>query len=286
MFKIENHYNLKGMVAIITGAGAGIGKASALMLARAGANIVCADLNKVDADNTAIEARGEGVKAIGVKCDVTSIQDLEEVVKATIQEFGKINILVNNAGGGGGGREKFLELTPEYLQKIYNLNVFSIFNLSRLCAPHMIASEYGSIVNISSMASLMQSHNMSVYGSSKAAINQLTKYMAVDLGPIIRVNAIAPGAIKTHALATVLTPELEEVMLKKTPMKVLGEADDIAMAVFFLASPLSKWITGQILPVNGGGEQDLEGWFFIKGWILCLLLNTILWILLKFYYTG
>ncbi|MGL5801310.1 MAG: glucose 1-dehydrogenase, partial [Cetobacterium sp.] len=253
MFKIENHYNLKGMVAIITGAGAGIGKASALMLARAGANIVCADLNKVDADNTAIEARGEGVKAIGVKCDVTSIQDLEEVVKATIQEFGKINILVNNAGGGGGGREKFLELTPEYLQKIYNLNVFSIFNLSRLCAPHMIASEYGSIVNISSMASLMQSHNMSVYGSSKAAINQLTKYMAVDLGPIIRVNAIAPGAIKTHALATVLTPELEEVMLKKTPMKVLGEADDIAMAVFFLASPLSKWITGQILPVNGGG---------------------------------
>ncbi|MGL5583606.1 MAG: glucose 1-dehydrogenase, partial [Cetobacterium sp.] len=253
MFKIENHYNLKGMVAIITGAGAGIGKASALMLARAGANIVCADLNKVDADNTAIEARGEGVKAIGVKCDVTSIQDLEEVVKATIQEFGKINILVNNAGGGGGGREKFLELTSEYLQKIYNLNVFSIFNLSRLCAPHMIASEYGSIVNISSMASLMQSHNMSVYGSSKAAINQLTKYMAVDLGPIIRVNAIAPGAIKTHALATVLTPELEEVMLKKTPMKVLGEADDIAMAVFFLASPLSKWITGQILPVNGGG---------------------------------
>lgn len=259
MFKIENHYNLKGMVAIITGAGAGIGKASALMLARAGANIVCADLNKIDADNTAIEARDEGVKAIGAKCDVTSMQDLEEVVKTTIKEFGRINILVNNAGGGGGGREKFLELTPEYLQKIYNLNVFSIFNLSRLCVPHMIASEYGSIVNISSMSSLMQSHNMSVYGSSKAATNQLTKYMAVDLGPIIRVNAIAPGAIKTHALATVLTPELEKTMLKKTPMKVLGEPNDIAMAVLFLASPLSKWITGQILPVNGGGEQDLEG---------------------------
>lgn len=259
MFKIENHYNLKGMVAIITGSGAGIGKASALMLARAGAHIVCADLNKVDTDTTAIEARGEGVNAIGIKCDVTSIQDLEEVVKATIKEFGKINILVNNAGGGGGGREKFLELTPEYLQKIYNLNVFSIFNLSRLCAPHMIASEYGSIVNISSMSSMMQTHNMSVYGSSKAAVNQLTKYMSVDLGPIIRVNAIAPGAIKTHALATVLTPELEKVMLKKTHLKVLGEANDIAMAVFFLASPLSKWITGQILPVNGGGEQDLEG---------------------------
>ncbi|WP_432205396.1 glucose 1-dehydrogenase (plasmid) [Cetobacterium somerae] len=258
MLNLENHYNLKGMVAIVTGAAAGIGKASALILAKAGANIVCADLNKVDADNTAIEARGEGVKAIGVKCDVTSKEDLENLVKATLEEFGKINILVNVAGGGGGGHENFLELTSEYINKIYNLNVFSIFNLSRLCAPHMIASEYGSIINISSMASLMQSHNMSVYGSSKAAVNQLTKYMAVDLGPIIRVNGIAPGAIKTHALETVLTPELENVMLKKTPLKVLGEADDIAMAVFFFASPLSKWVSGQILAVNGGGEQDLE----------------------------
>ena len=106
MFKIENHYNLKGMVAIITGSGAGIEIASALMLARSGANIVCADLDKVEADNTAIEARGEGVKAFGIKCDVTSMNDLESLVKNTIKEFGKINILVNNAGGGGGGKDR------------------------------------------------------------------------------------------------------------------------------------------------------------------------------------
>lgn len=258
MFKIENHYNLKGMVAIITGAGNGIGKASALMLARAGANIICADLNKLDADNTAIEARGEGVKALGIKCDVTSEKDLEELVRETLKEMGKINILVNNAGGGGGGKENFLELSRDYIQKIYTLNLFSIFTLSKLCIPHMIAGEYGSIVNISSMSSMMQTHNMSVYGSSKAAVNQLTKYMSVDLGPSIRVNAIAPGAIKTHALASVLTPELEEQMLKKTPLKVLGEPEDIALTVLFLASPMSKWITGQIISVNGGGEQDLE----------------------------
>ncbi|WP_297598979.1 glucose 1-dehydrogenase [uncultured Cetobacterium sp.] len=258
MFKIENHYNLRGMVAIITGAGNGIGKASALMLARAGANVICADLNKLDADNTAIEARGEGVKALGIKCDVTSEKELTNLVKETLKEMGRINILVNNAGGGGGGKEHFLDLSKEYIQKIYELNLFSIFTLSKLCVPHMIAGEYGSIVNISSMSSMMQTHNMSVYGSSKAALNQLTKYMSVDLGPNIRVNAIAPGAIKTKALASVLTPELEKQMLKNTPLKVLGEPEDIALTVLFLASPLSKWITGQIISVNGGGEQSLE----------------------------
>lgn len=256
--KLENEYNLKGMTAIITGAGNGIGKACALMLARAGVNIVASDLDKVSADNTAIESRGFGVKAIGVKCNVTVESDLENLVKEAIKEFGTVNILINNAGGGGGGREKFEELTWDYLNKIYTLNVFSIYKLSQLCIPHMKASEYGSIVNISSMASVMATHNMSVYGSSKAAINQLTKYMAVDLGPFIRVNAIAPGAIKTDALKSVLTTEIEEKMLRKTPMKVLGEPDDIAMAALYFASPMSKWVTGQVLQVNGGGEQDLD----------------------------
>ena len=256
--KLENEYNLKGMTAIITGAGNGIGKACALMLARAGVNIVASDLDKVSADNTAIASRGLGVRAIGVKCNVTVESDLENLVKEAVKEFGTVNILINNAGGGGGGREKFEELTWDYLNKIYTLNVFSIYKLSQLCIPHMKASEYGSIVNISSMASVMATHNMSVYGSSKAAINQLTKYMAVDLGPFIRVNAIAPGAIKTDALKSVLTPEIEEKMLRKTPMKVLGEPDDIAMAALYFASPMSKWVTGQVLQVNGGGEQDLD----------------------------
>ncbi|MGX6592207.1 glucose 1-dehydrogenase [Cetobacterium ceti] len=258
MVSIEHEYNLKGMTAIITGAGNGIGRASALMLAKAGANIVASDINKIAADDTAIAAREFGVKAFGVQCDVTSEGDLENLVEKTVTEFGRVNILVNNAGGGGGGREKFEDLTLDYLKKIYTLNVFSIFKLSQLCIPHMKASEYGSIVNISSIASEMASHNMSVYGSSKAAVNQLTKYMAVDLGPFIRVNAIAPGAIKTNALKSVLNPEMEEKMLRKTPLKTLGEPDDIAMAVLYLVSPLSKWVTGQILTINGGGEQELD----------------------------
>lgn len=259
MFSIEKQLCIKDKVAIITGAGNGIGKASALILAKAGVNVVCSDLKKEDSDITANEAISLGVKAISVKCDVTNEKDLENLVTESIKAFGTVNILINNAGGGGGGKEKFEELSLDYIKKIYMLNVFSVFKLSQLCIPYMKESNYGSIINISSMAAFMETHNMSVYGSSKAALVQLTKYMSFDLGPIIRVNSIAPGAIKTDALASVLTPELEKVMLKKTPLKTLGEAKDIAMTVLYLASPMSKWISGQTIQVNGGGEQDLDG---------------------------
>ena len=250
--------NLEGKTAIITGAGNGIGKAAALILAKHGANVVCGDLHKETANATAEEARKFGVKAIGVACDVTVANDLENLVAETFKEMGGVNILVNNAGGGGGGREKFDTLTLEYIEKIYKLNVFSIYKLSQLCIPYMNKDKYGSIINISSMAGQMTSHNMSVYGSSKAAINQLTKYMAVDLGPYIRVNAIAPGAIKTDALKSVLTEEMEKKMLVNTPLKTLGETEDIANTILYFASPMSKWVSGQVIAINGGGTQSLE----------------------------
>lgn len=251
-------FGLKGKTAIITGAGNGIGKAAALILAENGVNVVCGDLHLETAEATAAEAQKFGVKAVGVACDVTKENELEDLVKKAVEAMGGVNILVNNAGGGGGGREKFDTLTLEYIEKIYRLNVFSIYKLSQLCLPYMNQDKYGSIINISSMAGQMTSHNMSVYGSSKAAINQLTKYMAVDLGPYIRVNAIAPGAIKTDALKSVLTDEMEKKMLVNTPLKVLGETIDIANTILYFASPMSKWVSGQIIAVNGGGTQSLE----------------------------
>ena len=251
-------FGLKGKTAIITGAGNGIGKAAALILAENGVNVVCGDLHLETAEATAAEAQKFGVKAIGVACDVTKENELEDLVKKAVEAMGGVNILVNNAGGGGGGREKFDTLTLEYIEKIYRLNVFSIYKLSQLCLPYMNQDKYGSIINISSMAGQMTSHNMSVYGSSKAAINQLTKYMAVDLGPYIRVNAIAPGAIKTDALKSVLTDEMEKKMLVNTPLKVLGETIDIANTILYFASPMSKWVSGQVIAVNGGGTQSLE----------------------------
>lgn len=254
----NNIFGLKGKTAVITGAGNGIGKAAALILAENGVNVVCGDLHKETAEKTAEEAKKFGVKAIGVSCDVTVEKDLENLAAEAVKAMGGINILVNNAGGGGGGREKFDTLTLDYIEKIYRLNVFSIYKLSQLCAPYMNKDEYGSIINISSMAGQMTSHNMSVYGSSKAAVNQLTKYMAVDLGPHIRVNAIAPGAIKTDALKSVLTEDMEKKMLVNTPLKVLGETRDIANMILYFASPLSKWVSGQIIAVNGGGVQSLD----------------------------
>ncbi len=141
----------------------------------------------------------------------------------------------------------------------YQLNVFSLFRLSQLCVPHMEAAGGGAILNISSMAGDNKNQRMTSYGSSKAAVNHLTRNMAFDLGPKnIRVNAIAPGAIKTDALAKVLTPETEQAMLKHTPLGRLGEPADIANAALFLCSPAAQWISGQVLTVSGGGVQELD----------------------------
>jgi 7-alpha-hydroxysteroid dehydrogenase len=141
----------------------------------------------------------------------------------------------------------------------FELNLFSLFRLSQLAAPHMKAACHGAILNISSMSGENKNVRMASYGSSKAAVNHLTRNIAFDLGPLgIRVNAIAPGAIRTDALATVLTPEAEKAMLRHTPLGRLGEPDDIANAALFLCSPAASWISGQILTVSGGGVQELD----------------------------
>jgi 7-alpha-hydroxysteroid dehydrogenase len=141
----------------------------------------------------------------------------------------------------------------------YKLNVFSVFRLTQLCAPHIEAAGGGAVLNISSMAGENKNVRMASYASSKAAENHLTRNIAFDLGPRrIRVNAIAPGAIRTDALATVLNPQIEAAMLKHTPLKRLGEASDIALAALFLCSPASQWVSGQVLTVSGGGVQELD----------------------------
>jgi 7-alpha-hydroxysteroid dehydrogenase len=144
-------------------------------------------------------------------------------------------------------------------ERAFQLNLFSVFRMSQLCAPHMKAAGDGAIINISSMAGQNKNQRMCSYGASKAAVDHLTRNMAFDLGPAkIRVNAIAPGAIRTAALATVLTPDVEAAMLKHTPLGRLGEGSDIAAAAVFLASPASAWISGQVLTVSGGGVQELD----------------------------
>jgi len=190
---------------------------------------------------------------------VTKDEALVKLVDKTVEEFGGIHILVNNVGGGGAGKESPYDIEVEQFKKVFEMNVFSMWRLCQLVAPHMKKSGYGSIINMSSMASVNKSPAISAYASSKAAINHMTANLAFDYGPDeIRINAIGPGAVKTHALSTVLTPDIEKRMLAHTPIKRLGEPEDIAGAVLYFAAPISKWTSGQVIFVNGGGVQTLD----------------------------
>lgn len=235
--------SLKNKVAIVTGGGNGIGRASSLMLADHGASVVIADLKMENARRVADEIVANGGKAL---------------IDKTLDAFGGIHILVNNAGGGGAGKESPDDIDVERFASVFELNVFSIWRLCQLSAPHMRKAGDGSIINMSSMSSVNRSPAISAYASSKAAINHMTANLAHDYGPEIRVNAVGPGAVRTDALASVLTPEIEKAMLTHTPLERLGEPDDIAGAVLYFAAPISRWVSGQVLFVNGGGVQTLD----------------------------
>jgi len=212
---------------------------------------------EVDAAEHVAEAiRAGGGRAASAPCDVTREDDLAAALEATVKDFGGLTVLVNNAGGGGA---KPFDMPMSDMRLAFELNLFSVFRLCQLAAPHMAEADGGAILNISSMAGENRNARMAAYGASKAAENHLTRNIAFDLGPRnICVNAIAPGATRTAALASVLTPEIEAEMLQHTPLKRLGEPQDIANAALFLCSPAAEWISGQILMVSGGGVQELH----------------------------
>jgi 7-alpha-hydroxysteroid dehydrogenase len=216
------------------------------------------DLKADDAEAVAQAIRANGGKAMAVACNVTKDEDLVNVAEKAVAEFGGIHVLVNNAGGGGGGRENPFKITVDDFAFVFKLNVFSAWRMCQLVVPHMKAAGYGSIINITSMSSINNSPNMSAYGASKAAMNHMTSNLAHDFGPEVRINAVGPGATKTKALASVLTPEIEAKMLAHTPIKRLGEVEDIAGAVLYFAAPISEWVSGQTIFVNGGGVQTLD----------------------------
>ena len=257
--KPEELLDLTGMVALVTGAGDGIGAGCAEILAAAGAKVVVSDLTLSRAEAIVETIKGNGGEAVASACNVLDDKDLVAVVDFTIKTFGKLNILINNAGGGGGGRENPFNIDRAYVEKIYSMNVFAPWRLCQLATPYMQKAGYGSIVNISSMSSINHSPGIAIYASTKAALNHMSANLAHDFGPMgIRINCVGPGATRTAALAGVMTPEIEARMLAHTPIHRLGEVSDIAQAVLFLASPMAAWISGQTLMVNGGGVQTLD----------------------------
>jgi 7-alpha-hydroxysteroid dehydrogenase len=249
---IQSLFSLQGEVALVTGAGRGIGRAIAIAFAEAGAAVICAARTQVDIDATAEQCRSAGVEALAVSCDVSDEAALENLVKVSVEKFAKISILVNNAGGAYPNDP--LKTTAKTFNRDFNFNVTSAFNLTRLCHPYLQASQ-GKVINIISASSRYSQAGFSSYGTAKAALEQLTKLLAADFAPTIRVNGISPGTILTDALGQYLNDEIQAKISELTPMKCLGEPQDIAAAALYLASPASRWVTGKIIEVDGGAES-------------------------------
>ncbi|HVN51281.1 MAG TPA: glucose 1-dehydrogenase [Acidimicrobiales bacterium] len=248
-------FKVPDKVAIVTGAGRGIGAGIAVALAEVGADVVCAARTQADIEATAERVRATGRRALAVPTDVTERAQLEALVETTVAELGRLDILVNNAGGWP--PQPLLRTSERAFEQALRFNVTSAFLLTRFAVPAMLETAGGgSIINISSRAGSMVQPGFTAYGTSKAALSFMTRNMAPELAPEIRVNAIELGGVETDALATVLTDEsIRRQLEENTPMRRVGQVDDIAAFAVYLASPASSWVTGKVFEIDGGTEH-------------------------------
>ena len=249
-----DRFRVDGRAAIVTGAGRGIGAATAILLAQAGADVVLASRTAEQLEAVAKEIENAGRRAVVAPMDVNDNDSVASLVDRSLETFGRVDIVVNNAGGTM--PRPFLDTSPGYLERAFHFNVTSAFVLSKAAVPHMLERGEGSIVNISSAIGRLRDRGMLAYGTAKAALSHMTRMMAADLAPKVRVNAIAVGSIATSALEVVLeSDELRRQMVEGTPLKRLGEPDDIALMALYLASPAASFVTGKIMEVDGGLEE-------------------------------
>jgi 7-alpha-hydroxysteroid dehydrogenase len=251
---ILDRFLLTDRVAIVTGAGRGIGAASALALADAGADVVISARTTEQLADVAAQIAAKGRRAEVVTADLSDLDAIAGLADAAKAAFGRLDVVVNNVGGSM--PRPFLQTSPRFLTEAFSWNVATAHALTRAAVPIMLEGDGGAVVNISSVMGRVSGRGYVGYGTAKAGLAHYTRLAARDLAPRIRVNAIGVGSIATSALDIVLTDDdLRGQMERNTPLGRIGDPDDIAATVVFLASPAGSYVTGKVVEVDGGLEQ-------------------------------
>jgi 7-alpha-hydroxysteroid dehydrogenase len=246
---------LSGTVTLVTGAGRGIGAAIARRFALAGSDLVLVARNGEQLETVAAGARDLGRTVLPIPADLTDTSAADSLIKETVSRFGRLDVLVNNAGGAA--PTPFLETTPQQLDDAFHFNVAASFALTKAAVPHLLESDRASVINISSRMDRLVARGLLTYGTVKAATSHMTRLLAAELAPRIRVNGIAPGVVATEGLEDALDEPARQHILDATPLHRLATVEDVANTAVWLASPESSYITGKIVELDGGAETPV-----------------------------